>query len=90
MLGLFWVMLVGAILIWLFVMGVSIYATRANSTTLSDKAGNRFILWGGVAFPVVVLTALLVFGLRMMPEFRAPADGHGNRLGAAGDRSESG
>ncbi|ALN71589.1 cytochrome c oxidase subunit II [Aureimonas sp. AU20] len=83
-LGLFWVMLGGAVAIWLFVMAVSIYATRANSTTFSDKAGNRFILWGGVAFPVVVLTALLVFGLRLMPDFRAPADGP--RIAVSGER----
>ena len=83
-LGLFWVMLAGAVAIWLFVMGISVYATRSESRPLSDKAGQRFILWGGVAFPVVVLTALLVFGLRLMPEFRAPADGP--RIAVSGER----
>ena len=81
---LFWVMTAGAVLVWLFVMGISIYATLAHSGAHSERTGNRFILWGGVAFPVVVLTALLVFGLRLMPEFRASADGP--RIAVSGER----
>jgi len=74
----------GAVLIWLFVMALSVYATVAHPGAHSERTGNRFILWGGVAFPVVVLTALLVFGLRLMPEFRAPADGP--RIAVSGER----
>ncbi|SDO64261.1 cytochrome c oxidase subunit 2 [Aureimonas jatrophae] len=81
---LFWVMTVGATLIWLFVMGISIYATRVQPGAHSERTGNRFIFWGGVVFPVVVLTALLVFGLRLMPGFRAPADGP--RIAVSGER----
>ncbi|RFC62581.1 cytochrome B [Fulvimarina endophytica] len=72
---LFWVMLVGAVLIWVFTIGLSIYATRVHPERHSEKTGTRLILWGGVAFPVVVLTALLVYGLKLMPEFRAEANG---------------
>ncbi|RIX97940.1 cytochrome B [Aureimonas flava] len=74
-LHLFWWMLGGAALIWLFVMGLSVYATKAHPKAHSERAGTRLIVWGGVAFPVVVLTGLLAFGLQMMPGFRAPADG---------------
>ncbi|MBB3996516.1 cytochrome c oxidase subunit II [Aureimonas pseudogalii] len=83
-LDLFWVMLAGATAIWLVVMGISVYATKAHPEAHSEKSGLRLILWGGVAFPVVVLTALLVFGLRMMPDFRAPADGP--RIAVSGER----
>ncbi|WP_244492158.1 c-type cytochrome [Aureimonas sp. AU12] len=83
-LGLFWVMLAGAVAIWLVVMGISVYATKAHPEAHSEKSGLRLILWGGVAFPVVVLTALLVFGLQMMPAFRAPADGP--RIAVSGER----
>ncbi len=84
-LDLFWVMTAGATLIWLFVMGVSVYATVVQSEAHSERTGLRFILWGGVVFPTVVLVALLVFGLRMMPEFRAAAD-DGPRIAVSGER----
>ncbi|MBC8130253.1 MAG: cytochrome c oxidase subunit II [Rhizobiaceae bacterium] len=74
-LSLFWVMLAGSTAIWLFVVGLSIYATKANPEAHSEKAGVRLIIWGGCVFPVVTLSALLVFGLGMMPEFRRAADG---------------
>jgi len=71
---LFFVMLVGAVVIWIVVMAMSVYATRANATVFSDKAGTRLIVFGA-AFPTVVLAALLVWGLMLMPELRRPADG---------------
>ncbi|WP_279482858.1 cytochrome c oxidase subunit II [Aureimonas sp. SK2] len=83
-LHLFWWMLGGAVLIWLFVMGLSVYATKAHPKAHSERTGTRLIVWGGVAFPVVVLTALLAFGLQMMPGFRAPADGP--RIAVSGER----
>ncbi len=83
-LHLFWWMLGGAGLIWLFVMGLSVYATKVRPKAHSERTGTRLIVWGGVAFPVVVLTALLVFGLQMMPGFRAPANGP--RIAVSGER----
>lgn len=83
-LHLFWWMLGGAVLIWLFVMGLSVYATKVRPKAHSERTGTKLILWGGVAFPVVVLTVLLVFGLQMMPGFRAPADGP--RIAVSGER----
>lgn len=74
-LSLFWVMLTGATLIWVFVVGLSIYVTKAKPGAHSDRAGVHLIVWGGCVFPVVTLSALLVFGLGMMPEFRRAADG---------------
>lgn len=72
---LFWIMLVGAVVIWFVTIGLSIYATRIHPERHSEKTGIRLIVWGGAVFPTVVLTALLVYGLEMMPEFRAEANG---------------
>ncbi len=81
---LFWWMLGGAVLVWVFVIGLSVYATVVHPDRHSEKGGIRLILWGGVAFPVVVLTGLLAFGLGLMPELRAAADGP--RIAVSGER----
>lgn len=83
-LALFWVMLGGATLIWVLVVGFSVYVTKTNPEAHSEKAGVRLIIWGGCVFPVVVLSALLYFGLAMMPEFRREADGP--RIAVSGER----
>lgn len=72
---LFWVMLVGAVVIWVLVIGFSIFVTKARPGAFSEAAGLRLIIWGGGVFPVVVLAALLTWGLSLMPDFRREADG---------------
>ena len=72
---LFWVLLAGATLIWLIVVGISVYVTKVKPGRHSDRAGVRLIVWGGCIFPVVTLGALLYFGLGMMPGLRGKADG---------------
>ena len=72
---LFWVMLAGAVAIWFAVMGLSVWATRIRPQAYGEKAGLQLIIWAGCVFPVVVLTALLVWGLTMMPVMRAEANG---------------
>ncbi|HEX2020376.1 MAG TPA: cytochrome c oxidase subunit II [Aurantimonas sp.] len=72
---LFWVMVAGAVVIWVLVIGLSIYVTKAHPAAFSEAAGLRLIIWGGGVFPVVVLAALLAWGLAIMPDFRREADG---------------
>jgi len=67
---LFWVMTVGGIIIWAVVVAISQYAARWKRKTISEKAAGQVIFWGGVAFPVVVLTALLAYALWLMPFLR--------------------
>lgn len=74
-LSLFWIMLAGAVAIWIVVIGISYYATKATPGQHSEKSGLRLIIWGGCIFPTVVLAGLLFWGLKMMPELRRPADG---------------
>lgn len=74
----FWLlvfMMGGAAVIWLTVIGTSVYAMRADASRISEKSAARFIFWGGVVFPVTVLTGLLTFGLFMMPDLRAGETG---------------
>jgi cytochrome c oxidase subunit II len=71
---LFWAMLIGAGLIWLVVVGFAIYVTRVSPRAHSEKTASRLILWGGFVFPVVVLAALLSYGLVLMPSLRVAGD----------------
>lgn len=67
---LFWVMTLGGFVIWAFVVAISQYAARWKRGTISEKAAGQVIVWGGVVFPVVVLTALLAYALWLMPFLR--------------------
>jgi len=66
---LFWVMLVGALLIWIGVMVLALYAARRRDAP--EGAANLLILGGGVIFSVAILTALLFYGLLLMGQLRA-------------------
>lgn len=68
-------MLAGAVALWVFVVSLSIWATKIRPKAYSEKAGLRLIVWAGCVMPTVVLTTLLVWGLQMMPTFRAEANG---------------
>jgi cytochrome c oxidase subunit 2 len=70
---LFWIMLAGAAVIWLLVLGTAFYASRIRPHRHSTVLGRRLIGWGGVVLPTLVLAALLGYGLTLMTDFRAPA-----------------
>lgn len=70
------VMLFGSAAIWVVVIGIAVYAGYVRPGRHSDRVGHALILVGGVAFPVVVLSALLVYGLGLMGDLR-----HGTGLG---------
>lgn len=67
--NLFWAMTIGAVLIWGVVMGAAIYAVLGKKRPKTERFADRFILLGGVAFPTVVLAALLIFGLALLPDW---------------------
>jgi cytochrome c oxidase subunit II len=69
---LFWVMTIGGAVIWAAVVALAIYAT-VSARGLDPARGRLLVLGGGVAFPTVVLTALLAYGLAMMPPLLAAA-----------------
>lgn len=64
------VMVVGGTLIWLAVMGLLLHAARRRSDRWTAEKAGRLILFGGVAFPVVVLLALLAYAVWLMPAIR--------------------
>ena len=70
---LFWWMSAGAILIWLAVVSLAIYAGYFARKPSGPKATWLLIIGGGVVFPTVVLAGLLIYGLAMLPPLLAPA-----------------
>lgn len=72
---LFWVLLVGAVVLWLLLNGTFFYITRMRARPHSRKLGEAVIIGAGIAFPTVLLAILLSYGLSIMPDQRAPGDG---------------
>jgi cytochrome c oxidase subunit 2 len=67
---LFFVMVVGGTLVWLSVVGLLLHAARRREVPWREETAGRLIAWGGVAFPVVVLLALLAYAVWLMPAIR--------------------
>jgi cytochrome c oxidase subunit 2 len=67
---LFLVMVIGGALIWFAVVSLIIYAGRRRDRLWSEVRAGKLIAWGGVAFPVTVLLALLAYAVWLMPAIR--------------------
>ncbi len=62
----------GALVIWLLVAGIALYATYVSAGGGSIKAARRLVVVGGAVVPAVLLTALLAWGLALIPPLLAP------------------
>jgi cytochrome c oxidase subunit 2 len=70
---LFWWMTAGSVLVWIFVVGLALYHAWRGRGERDRRRDRALIVGGGVLFPTVVLTVLLVYGLAMIPETVARA-----------------
>jgi cytochrome c oxidase subunit 2 len=68
-----WWMTVGAIAIWLAVAGLAVHYARPHDEAPSRTRDRWLIIGAGVVVPIVVLTALLAYGLAMLPPLIARA-----------------
>jgi len=73
-------MALGGLLIWAFVLTMSLFAARWKRTSCNEVAASRVIVWGGVIFPLTVLVALLAYALWLMPSLRPFAGGEKSRI----------
>jgi cytochrome c oxidase subunit II len=71
--SLFRVMSVGALVIWVAVVAIAVYTIRIGESH-SQRAANLLILGGGVAVPIVVLGALIAYGMPLVPTVLAIPD----------------
>jgi cytochrome c oxidase subunit II len=81
----FWWMTGASLSIWLVVMGIALYAAFSPERQ-SLGAARRLIVIGGVVVPSVLLTALLCYGLALLPVFLAPAPPNSLRILVTGEQ----
>lgn len=67
---LFWWMFGGGMLIWVGVVALAGYVIKVRPGNHQPLKGQWLIIGGGILFPTLVLTALLIYGLSIMPETR--------------------
>lgn len=66
-------MLGGAIAVWLLMLSLLFYAVWLQPASHHRKQTTLWVIGGGAVFPTVVLTVLLLFGLRLLPQLLKPA-----------------
>ena len=84
--SLFWWMTGGAAVVWVFVVALAVYYARHSNGTRNPRRDRWLILGGGVAFPTVTLTVLLVYGLAMIPETVARAPEGSLQIAVTGEQ----
>ncbi len=71
--GLFRWLVAGAVVIWLIVVGLGIYAIRVRTEEHDRRRAAILIIGGGAVVPTLVLAAYLTAALSMMPGLLDPA-----------------
>ena len=80
-----WVLLAIAAGVLLVVLA-ALWAALFGSDRLRGRLGGTKVIWvGGIAFPVVVLSLLLVYGLSLTRSLSDPADGEAMRARVTGE-----
>jgi cytochrome c oxidase subunit II len=83
---LFWKMAAGAVLVWLAMAGLTIYAMRGARTAKEGRLAKFLIIGGGAIVPTAALTALLAYGLAMMPNLLARAPEGSLKIDVTGEQ----
>ena len=83
---LFWIMAIGAALVWAAVVGIALYAGFLGPRPHGRGTSRWVIFAGGVVVPTLVLGALLLYGLVLMPQLRQPAGHDGLRIAVSGEQ----
>lgn len=72
---LFWVMLGGAVVLWVALNGLIYFVTKIAPRPLNARAAEALIIGGGVVVPVILLSILLAYALNEMPRQRDKGEG---------------
>lgn len=79
----FWWMCIGALIIWVIFAAILLY-TWLRPHPHDTQTTARFIIGGGVVFPVIILSVLLYFSLSPLPELLRPAPEGSLRIEVSG------
>ncbi|HEX5733574.1 MAG TPA: cytochrome c oxidase subunit II [Blastocatellia bacterium] len=83
---LFWWMVAGAVIVWLSVVGLTVYSVRARPELQNQRRAGLLIIGGGAVVPTVVLAVLLAYGLSMLPDLVAPAPEGSLKISVTGEQ----
>jgi cytochrome c oxidase subunit 2 len=84
---LFWWMTSGALVIWVAVVGISIYTSLRKSAPYSRTGATKvLIIGGGALLPTLILGLLLAYGLSLLPQLAAPAPDGSLRIAVSGEQ----
>lgn len=83
---LFWWMAGGSVIVWVLVIALAAYYARHPTGTTDRRRDRLLIVGGGVLLPLVTLTALLVYGLAMIPPTVARAPGGSLQVRVVGEQ----
>jgi cytochrome c oxidase subunit 2 len=81
-----WVIFIGGGLIFALVLGLTTYAMAAPPERRRWAASHGFIIAGGLIFPVVTLTALLIYGLLLTGSVGRSAEAPTLRIDVTGEQ----
>lgn len=84
--GLFWWMTGGAVVVWIAVALLTVFAMRGRKSASEARQAKLLIIGGGVLVPTVVLAGLLVYGLAMLPELVARAPEGSLKIAVTGEQ----
>ncbi len=82
----FWIMAAGAVVIWIAGIALAVWAVRARPEAQSLKRTRMMIIGGGAVVPTVVLTFLLIYGLKPIPVLLQPAPEGSLRIHVTGEQ----
>ncbi|MGZ9811466.1 cytochrome c oxidase subunit II [Pseudoroseicyclus sp. H15] len=71
----FLTMFIAALVIWLLLNGIFFAVTRLFRREMSRNLANGLVIGGGIVLPVLLIGALLTWGLSILPDHDTPGDG---------------
>lgn len=84
--SLFWWMTGGAAVVFMAMVGLTLYATIGPKAVDQSRQAKLMILGGGAIMPAVVLAGLLVYGLAMLPGLVARAPEGSLKIAVTGEQ----
>ncbi len=81
-----WLVFWGATVIFVLVMALTVYSTSGSKRAGRLLGHRRAILIGGFAFPVAVLSALLIYTLRVAGDIVTPSETPALRIEVVGEK----
>lgn len=83
---LWWGMAIGTVVVFGVMVALTLMAQRSKPPQDTARITRTYIIGGGIVFPVVVLTGLLVYGLALMPDILGPAPPGSLRIHVVGEQ----